>query len=48
MQTVPAIGQRRPRALTSGRPAAVRGTPSAYPRGTRPRVVSREVTYRWP
>jgi hypothetical protein len=43
MQTVPEIVQRRPRTCTCPVLVARRGTPSAYPSGTRPSVVSRRV-----
>jgi len=48
MQTVPAIGQRRPRAPTSGRPAAPRRHSVRVAERHSPSVVSRAVTYRWP
>src|SRR5262249_61316069 len=48
MHPVPAIRQRLPRTCTWAEPDAPRGTPSAYPTGTTPRVAAALVTWRWP
>ena len=48
MQTRPAMGRALPATHTGARPLPLRGTPSAYPRGTTASVVSRGVVYVWP
>ena len=48
MQTRPRTGRRTPVTDTSSTLLPARGTPSPYPTGTRPTVVSSSATQVWP